>query len=445
MPPPDNPEAERLTLGYILITPGGYSRVASQISTDDFSLEKHRRIFARMGDLSRRAEKIDRVTLANELQSNAQLQSVDGLSYIISLDDGLPPVINIDSYVGIIKKLSIARRLISVQQGGITDLLQRGDVTEIAQRLNKEIYTVVRATEANPTLRMDEYINSLPFENLYEPWLQDPGLKLGFEQLDEATDGLHESEIAVFAAPPGGGKTAWLLNIISNVFPQNLDALSSEELEAALREAVLLVSLEMPKRAIFNRLACARAGVSVKAYRAGNLTPEQRMRWLTAVEDLRTLPIFLEDTGGLNHVQYRAKVETVLMRQSVKLAGFDFVQLAGTDDDRANENTKLTNFCHGIQQMGKDLKLRQILLSQLSRDSRKLSKKPGLHDLRGSGTIEQVANVIAFLYYEDQKRVENNGLCSLLLAKNREGDTKEIKMRFTPWLGLFEERPRVEQ
>ena len=265
-PLPDNLDAERFVLGAVMSEESSFLQVAGTLSADDFSLEKHKRIFLRMCDLHERGERIDRVTLANELMKHGQLQSVDGLSYLVSLDDGLPQIHNLEGYVTIVKEKSLLRRIINVSHDTIHRCLTcEDDAKQILGAAEDALMKLGDATSRNalatPHQIISEYDGGL--EAFLDTSKRIKGISTGFLKLDEMTGGLREGELIILAARPAMGKTAFALNIAQHITsnPKN-------------PKAVAVFSLEMSKESLLTRMICATASVDQQRFRAGYLNHE---------------------------------------------------------------------------------------------------------------------------------------------------------------------------
>ena len=249
---PANLDAERFVLGSILLDDSYFIQTAGALQADDFSVEKHRRIFSRMAEIHERGEKIDRVTLANELMSRNQLEACDGLSYLVSLDDGLPQTFNIESYIRIVKDKAILRKIIFASQ----NLMNRCIASEeepsqilagAEETLLKLGESQVKSGLASPAQIINEYQGGL--NTFLDPSKRIKGISTGFTKLDEMTGGLHAGELIILAARPSMGKTALALNIAQHV-------------AAKLDKAVAVFSLEMSKESLLTRMLCATARMS---------------------------------------------------------------------------------------------------------------------------------------------------------------------------------------
>jgi replicative DNA helicase len=434
-PLPDNLDAERFVLGAIMSSDTAYVQVAGTLTADDFSLEKHRRIFLRMGELHERGEKIDRVTLANELMKQGQLQSVDGLSYLVSLDDGLPQLHNLDSYVGIVKEKALLRRIITVSQDTINRCLALeedpqqilGAVEDAFIRLG-DVQT--KNGLANPAQIITEYEGGI--NAFLDASKRIKGISTGFLKFDEMTGGLREGELFILAARPAMGKTAWALNVAQHVAtnPKN-------------PKAVAVFSLEMSKESLLTRMICAAARVDQQRFRAGYLNHDERHALQEALYRIVEAPLFLDDTAGTNLMDVHSKLRRLQAEQDLGLVIIDYLQLMQGRGRFENRVQEISSLSRGMKLMSKELRVPFLVLSQLSRapETRTGDHRPMLSDLRESGSIEQDADMVAFIFREEVYRPDKEslkGLAELILAKQRNGPTGRVKMAFLNRYTKFE-------
>src|SRR6202011_5553571 len=283
---PANLDAERFVLGSILMDDSSFIQIAGSLEAGDFCLEKHKRIFSRMAELYERGERIDRVTVANELMKHNQLESIDGLSYLVSLDDGLPAISNLDSYVRIVKDKSILRRIIFNSQKLIDRCVLGEEEPEVILSSAEESLLKLgesRAKDAlaNPDRIIREFDGGL--NAFLDPSKRIKGIGTGFTKLDEMTGGMHAGELIILAARPSMGKTALALNIAQHV-------------AAKLDKTVAVFSLEMSKESLLTRMLCASARVDSQKFRSGYLNSEERQRLQVAASQLVRAPLFIDDT-----------------------------------------------------------------------------------------------------------------------------------------------------
>jgi replicative DNA helicase len=434
-PLPDNLDAERFVLGAIMSSETAYMQVAGTLTPDDFSLEKHKRIFLRMGDLQERGEKIDRVTVANELMKQGQLQSVDGLSYLVSLDDGLPQLYNLDSYVGIVKEKALLRRIITVSQDTINRCLASNEDPQQILGAVEDAFMKLGDVQSKNALANTAQIIA-EYEGGINAFLDTSkrikGISTGFLKLDEMTGGLREGELIIVAARPAMGKTAFALNIAQHVAtnPQS-------------PKAVAVFSLEMSKESLLTRLLCATARVDQQRFRAGYLNADERRSLQQAMYQMVEAPLFLDDTAGANLMDVHSKLRRLQSEQDLGLVIIDYLQLMQGRGRFENRVQEISSLSRGLKLMSKELRVPFLVLSQLSRapETRQGDHRPMLSDLRESGSIEQDADMVAFIFREEVYRPDKEslkGIAELILAKQRNGPTGRVKLAFLNRYTKFE-------
>jgi replicative DNA helicase len=434
---PANADAERFVLGSILLNQDVYFQVAGAIEPEDFSLEKHRRIFSRMKDLYARGEKIDRLTIANELMKQGQLESVDGFSYLVSLDEGLPQIANLDSYIRIVKDKATLRKLIFSAQKVIDRcLIGEEEPDEILAGAEESLLKLGEARSGERLESPSAIIEKFPggVNAFLDPSQRVSGLSTGFTKFDEMTGGLHGGELIILAARPSMGKTALALNIAQHVAAHPL-----------MRKPVAVFSLEMSSASLLTRLLCAAARVDQHKFRAGYLNAEERRKLQVALAELTESPLYLDDTAGVNLMDVHSKLRRMKAEHGLSLVVIDYLQLMSTRGRIENRNQEVSALSRGLKLMAKDLDVPFIVLSQLSRasETRPGDHKPQLSDLRDSGSIEQDADLVAFIYREElyrKDREDLRGLADLIVAKQRNGPIGTVPLRFLSQFTRFENR-----
>jgi len=432
---PCNLDAERFVLGSILMDDSQFVQVAGAIEAGDFSLEKHRRIFQRMGELSERAERIDRVTLANELLRYNELESCDGLSYLVSLDDGLPRIFNLDSYIRIVKDKSILRRIIFTSQHLMNRcLVGEEDPEQILAGAEESLLKLgdsrMKTGLASPAQVIEEYQGGL--NAFLDPSKRIKGISTGYTKLDEMTGGLHAGELVILAARPSMGKTALALNIAQHVATR-------------LNETVAVFSLEMSKESLLTRMLCATARVDSQRFRAGYLNQDERRKLQAAAAQLVEAPLFIDDTAGASLMEMHAGLRRLQQQRKLGLVVVDYLQLMSGRGRFENRNQEISTISRGMKLLAKELHVPMLVLSQLSRapETRQGDHRPQLSDLRESGSIEQDADLVAFIFREEvykRDREDLRGLAELLVAKQRNGPIGKIDLVFLHQLTKFENR-----
>jgi len=432
---PVNLDAERFVLGAILTDESAFIRIAGTLAAEDFSLEKHRRIFQRMADLHESGQVIDRVTLANELMTHGELQSVDGVSYLVSLDDGLPQITSIESYVGIVKEKALLRKIITVSQDMIDRCLVSGE----------DAYTILGSAEdalmklgdaesstglASPRQIIEDFAGGV--NAFLDTSKRIKGISTGYLKFDELTGGLREGELFILAARPAMGKTAFALNIAQHVATNRHNP-----------KAVAVFSLEMSKESLLTRMLCATARVDQQRFRAGFLSSAERHSLQDAMSKLVEAPLFIDDTAGTNLMDIHSKLRRLQADQDLGLVVVDYIQLMQGRGRFENRVQEISSMSRGLKLMSKELKVPFLVLSQLSRapETRIGDHRPMLSDLRESGSIEQDADVVAFIFREEVYKPDNaslQGIAELILAKQRNGPTGRVKLVFLNKFTKFE-------
>jgi replicative DNA helicase len=434
---PAAPDIERMVLGAILRDDSQHVTVTALLDPSDLFLESNRRIFTRMADIASRGERIDRVTIIQELKRNRELESVGGISAIVSLDEGLPELVNLESYCNIVREKARLRRIIHSAALVTERALSEESSHDIASEAARDLVELADRKDSSGAQLAYSIIEQDPgafFENTVE---QNTGLKTGLTKLDDMTGGLQKQDLIVIAARPGVGKSALLMNIAAHI---------------AIREGgkVGIWSLEMTKRALLTRLICGEARIDLRKFRAGYLSSQERDQYRVAAHALRGVGLAIEDRKSINIVEVHAAARKMKAKHGLDLIGIDYLQLL-------NQHTKTDNQARAIGDITKyiktaicpDLDVPVLLLSQINRENekRKGDHRPQLSDLKSSGSIEEDADIVAFCYrpeYYDKNRADIAGLGELILEKHRSGPTGTIKLVFlkeyTKWENRVGER-----
>jgi replicative DNA helicase len=433
---PANIDAERFILGSVLLDDARFVEIAGTIFQDDFALEKHRRIFQRMTELHDRGEKIDRVTVANELLRFNELESVDGLSYLVSLDDGLPQISNLDSYIRIVRDKSTLRRIAAASQHMMNRaLLGEEDPSAILAGAEETLLRLGEArTEKGLMTPLDVIRNYAGGLNAFlDPSQRVKGISTGFTKIDEMTGGMHGGELIILAARPSMGKTAFALNIAWHVATR-------------LFHPVAIFSLEMSQESLLTRMLCAAARVDSQRFRTGYLKDEERQKLRAAANQMVEAPIYIDDTAGVHLMDMHAKLRKLQQSgQKLGLVVVDYLQLMSSKGRVENRNQEVSQISRGLKLLSKELDCPFLVLSQLSRatETRQGDHRPQLSDLRESGSIEQDADLVGFIFREEvykRDREDLRGLAEFILAKQRNGPIGKVDMVFLHAQTRFENR-----
>lgn len=396
---PANLEAERFILGTILLNDSHYAHVAEVLQTDDFALESHKRIFARMKDVVDHERRVDRVTVAEELIKQGQLESVGGLAFLASLDDGLPEIQNIESYLTIVREKSTLRKMIVSAQKMIDRCLMVNEAPEqILIGAEVELRSFHDTKNSGYGKSTGEIVEEFPggVGAFLDPSQRIRGLQTGFTKLDEMTSGFQAEQLILLAARPAVGKTALAMNIASNITSRTKDpdvvdrirrrsSFSEQELAAIF--GVSVFSLEMSAPSLVERLLCGNARVDQHKFRAGYLNQDERRKLQTTLQKLVETPIFVNAAPGATLEGIGVQLRRDVRERGVKLGVVDYIQLMSSKAE--NRNQEVSGLSRGLKLLAKELQIPLLVLSQLSRavETRTGDKTPQLSDLRDSGCV----------------------------------------------------------
>src|SRR3954469_14640779 len=422
---PTNVDAERFVLGSILLDDSFYIQAAGTLEAGDFSLEKHRRIYKRMADVYERGEKIDRITVANELMKFGELESCDGLSYLVSLDDGLPQIPNVDAYIRLVKDKAVLRSIIFASQHMINRCMMAEEAPdEILAGAEETLLKLGEAQVKSGLLNPDEILQGYDggISAFLDPSKRVKGVSTGFLKLDEYTGDMHGGDLFIVAARPSMGKTAFALNIAQHV-------------ALRLKQTVAVFSLEMSKESLLTRMLCAAARVDSQRFRTGYLSQEERRKLNQALHELVEAPLYIDDTPGVHLMDMHAKLRRLQSERKLGLVIVDYLQLMSGQGRFENRNQEISSISRGMKMLAKELDVPMLVLSQLSRapETRQGDHRPQLSDLRESGSIEQDADLVGFIFRpEVYKRDDESlkGLAELILAKQRNGPVGKVDLVF---------------
>ncbi len=435
-------DAERSILGAILLDNNAYFQASQKLRADDLSVDSHRRIFARIIEMMEANRSVDIITLSEELRTQQQLEAVGGVAYLASLTDGVPPRPNIEHYVKIVKDKSLLRGLINLSNLSISRALEQSEAVEsilgeAEQGLMKLSEDAIQTGFVDVNQIVQEKFGSI--DALVNRGHGVSGLSTHYADLDEKLNGLQPSDLIIVAARPSMGKTAFAMNIAENAAVMG-------------GKTVAIFSLEMSAESLLQRMVCSHARVDSHRMRTGFLDRGDRQRVMEAVGRLMETKLFIDDTPGISLLQMRAKARR--LKQSVgslDLVVVDYLQLMSSDvignKRYENRNQEVSAISRGLKLLAKELHVPVVALSQLSRapEARTGDHKPQLSDLRESGSIEQDADVVAFIFrpevYEkdDSKKAELDGQAQIIIAKQRNGPTGTVHMVFLKKFTRFEQ------
>jgi len=437
---PASNDAERSILGAILLDNFAYNQAAESLHADDFALDSHRRIYSRMVDLAESSRPIDLVTLSEELSRRREVEAVGGVAYLTSLTDGLPRRPNIEHYVRIVRDKALLRSLIHASSAAIAKASEQSDpAEEILDAAEAAIFQISENRIGRGFLDIKEIVKESfgSVDKLLDRGQRITGLETHYADLDSMTLGLQPSDLIIIAARPSMGKTAFAMNIAENAAIQD-------------GKAVGIFSLEMSREALLMRLLCSYSRIDSQRLRAGFLPREDMQKITAALGQLSDAPIFIDDTPGISLSEMRAKSRRLQQSQGrLDLIIVDYLQLmsaSGLSGRRfENRTQEVSAISRGLKGLAKEMRVPVIALSQLSRapESRGGDHRPQLADLRKSGSIEQDADLVAFIFREEVYKPDDpdlDGLAELIIAKQRNGPTGKVELAFIKRSTRFESR-----
>jgi replicative DNA helicase len=447
--PPQNLEAERSTLGGILVKPSAIDELLTGLMADDFFLPAHREVFEAMLAIDKRRQPIDIISLSDEMKTRGTLPRLEGgESYLVNLANSVPTAENIEHYIRLVKEKATLRRLISAcseiesraygEFGNYEEFLDEAEnaVFKVAQQTRKETYSSVGEM-------MSEVLESI--EERARERKEITGVPTGFTKFDHMTAGLQPENLIIVAARPGVGKTSWAVNVAMNC------ALGH-------KLPVLIFSLEMSKYELMERMLAGEARIDSARLKRGHIEySDWKNKIYPAGNRLAGAPILIDDSGAPTILDMRAKArrfrsdlrffppqaETTGKNHPLGLIVIDYLQLARGSTGRKDESREreIADISRGLKTLAKDLKLPIIAVSQLNRSLEKREdKRPQLSDLRESGAIEQDADMIVFIHRDEMFNVESaeKGKAELIIGKHRHGPTGNVPLTFIKEYTRFE-------
>ena len=436
---PYSEEAERAVLGAVMLDNQLFDQAAEVLRSEDFYLPAHREIYGKISVLSTASQAIDILTLRNELQKDSLLDEIGGSPYLASLTDGVPRLTNIENYARIVKEKSLLRKLIhsanSILMRCLADELT---AVELLEKAEKDIFDISQEKVGRGFVSLQELLGDTyeHIESLYRRKELVTGVATGFVGLDKMTSGLQAAEFIIVAARPGCGKTSLALNIAQH---------------AAITHGkrVGVFSLEMGARPLVTRLLCGEARVDSHQVRSGRLSRQDWQNLAGAVTRLNEAHIFIDDTPGISVMELRSKARRLKAEHGLDLLVVDYLQLMSgrsSDGQRFESREKeIATISRSLKGLAKELDIPLVALSQLSRkpEDRRGNHRPRLSDLRESGSLEQDADMVLFIYRKDMYKKpedldEESGTADIIIGKQRNGPTGDIKLVFIEKWTKFE-------
>ena len=432
---PHDSEAEKAVLGAVFLDPEAIIDASDVLQPDDFYEHANRIVFQAMLNISDREEVIDPVTLQDELKKNNQVDDIGGIAYVTELSMATPTAAHVTYYAKIVKRKAILRNLISTSQRIIQNAIEGSDdVTDILDDAESQIMGVSQDNASGGFKSIHDVLNTAMEEinSIPDDGNMVTGLPSGFSELDKMTTGFHDDELIILAARPGVGKTAFALNVAQFV------GLKTDK-------TVAMFSLEMGAEQLVQRMLASEGLIDSQHLRTGQLTDEEWRKLVVAAGSLDNTSIYIDDTPGIKMSEIRAKARRLAKEKgNLGLIVIDYLQLIEGPRSESRQQ-EVSAISRQLKKLSKELHIPVIALSQLSRSvEQRQDKRPVLSDIRESGSIEQDADIVAFLYRDDYYRderdeddegeveaEEDNGEVEVIIEKNRSGTRGTVKLMFS--------------
>ena len=436
---PSSIQTEVTVLGAMLLDAVAITDATAKLRPEDFALDSHQRVYRVMVDLLALGHAVDLITVMDALTKRRELDAIGGAAYLAFLTEGIPRNPNIESYVRIVKDKSLLRQLLGIFNEGMAAAAdQTEDATKVLNDVEVRLAEVADSAIQRGFSNIPEIVASSfgSIDALYEQGREVTGLATHYIEFDKMTSGLQNSELIIIAARPSMGKTAWAINIAQNCAVKD-------------GKVVAVFSLEMSKESLLRRMLASEAMVGSRKLQTGFIPREDKGKLIAALDRLMNSKMFIDDTPGITLAEMRAKARRLRQQEgALDLIVIDYLQLmtgsAGTSKAKfENRTQEVSSISRGLKALAKELGVPVIALSQLSRGSEQRTgdKKPLLSDLRESGSIEQDADVVAFIHreeYYDRENEDVKGQAEIIIAKQRNGPTGSVKLAYLNDFTRFE-------
>jgi len=437
---PSSIQTEVTVLGAMLLDAVAITDATAKLRPEDFALDSHQRIYRIMVDLMALGHAVDLITVMDALTKRRELDAIGGAAYLAFLTEGIPRNPNIESYVRIVKDKSLLRQLLSIFNEGMAAASdQTEDATKVLNDVEVRLAEVADSAIQRGFSNIPEIVASSfgSIDALYEQGREVTGLATHYIEFDKMTSGLQGSELIIIAARPSMGKTAWAINIAQNCAVKD-------------GKVVAVFSLEMSKESLLRRMLASEAMVGSRKLQTGFIPREDKGKLIAALDRLMNSKMFIDDTPGITLAEMRAKARRLRQQENghLDLIVIDYLQLmtgsSGSSKKQfENRTQEVSSISRGLKALAKELGVPVVALSQLSRGSEQRTgdKKPLLSDLRESGSIEQDADVVAFIHreeYYDRENEDVKGQAEIIIAKQRNGPTGTVKLAYLADFTRFE-------
>jgi len=429
--PPQNIEAEQAVLGAIFLEPSALTVASEILIPEDFYRASHQKIFNAMLKLNDEGKVVDLVTVTEELAAAKLIEDTGGVSYLSELASSVPTAANIEYYARIVEEKSLLRRLIRTATEIASDGYSREDEVEaLLSEAEKNILAVAQRKNAGAFHNIKDVLVRTydNIEQMHQRAGEITGLETGFIELDRMTAGFQRNDLIIVGARPSVGKTAFALNIAQNVAHKT-------------GENIAIFSLEMGAEQLVMRLLCAEGNIDAQRLRTGSLTDDDWGKLTMAMGSLSSSGIFIDDTPGVRISDIRSKCRRLKQEHGLGMILIDYLQLIlGSGRAGENRQQEVSEISRSLKQLARELQVPVIALSQLSRGvEQRQDKRPMMSDIRESGSIEQDADIVAFLYRDDyyDKESENKNIIEIIIAKQRNGPTGTVSLAFVKEYNKF--------
>lgn len=424
--PPHDDEAEQAVIGSMMTDKDAVISAIEVLKPEDFYREDNKTIYNAIMNLYAKAEPIDIITLKDELTSLGKLEPVGGLEYLATLPDKVPTTANVEKYIKIVEEKSILRSLIKTANELIEIGYDQNEEVEILMdNAEKKIFDLMqRKSQKGYSSIRDILVDSFTeLEQLYNQKQHITGVASGFIDLDNKTAGFHNSDLVLIAARPAMGKTAFALNIATYA-------------AVSANTPVVVFSLEMSKEQCANRILCSQAMVDSEKVAKGDITDEDWSKLAIASGELsESAGIFIDDSAGINIAEIRAKCRKLKLEKNIGMVVIDYLQLIQGSGNTKSREQEIAEISRSLKILAKEINVPVLALSQLSRaPEARPDHRPMLQDLRESGSIEQDADIVMFLYRDDyyNPETEAKNIAEVIIAKHRAGPTGTVELLWMP-------------
>ena len=432
--PPQNNEAEQAIIGAIFIEPNALITAAEVLQPEDFYRQAHQHIFRAMVMMNEQGKALDVVTVSETLTSQGLIEDIGGISYLTDLAVSVPTAANVGYYIEIVEEKALLRRLINTAtQIATSGFANEETVEALVDDAERRILEVAHRKNVgqfkNITDVLSEAYDNIELLSNREGDIT--GLPTGFKELDRMTAGFQRNDLIIVAARPSVGKTAFALNIAQNTAIKT-------------NETVAIFSLEMGASQLINRMLCAEGNIDAQNMRTGKLNDEEWRKLALAISTLSSTNIFIDDSPGIRVNEIRSKCRRLKQEHGLGMIVIDYLQLIQGSGIGGGENRQqeVSEISRTLKQLARELEVPVIALSQLSRGvEQRQDKRPMMSDIRESGSIEQDADIVAFLYREDyydrEAADEDNGTIEIIIAKQRNGPVGTVQLAFVKEYNKF--------